>query len=160
MQELLHTLKYQHLSNLGRELGQYLANSYIDSPEYRYLETRSSRRFLLIPVPLHKKKQRKRGYNQARVIAEGIASVTGWKMAPEGMLIRIRNTKTQTGLTTEERMENVNGAFEWGSRESINSEIPVLIDDVFTTGATVFELAGMLMHETAKASVILTLAKA
>src|SRR5690554_3805490 len=58
LQELLHKLKYQHLSNLGMELGQYLGRSYLESPEYHYSDMDRTRGFLLIPVPLHKKKQR------------------------------------------------------------------------------------------------------
>ena len=160
LQQLLNKLKYQHLSNLGRELGQYLGNSYLESPEYHYSDMDRLRGFILIPVPLHKKKQRKRGYNQARVIAEGIASATGWKVVPEQMLIRSKNTKTQTGLTTKERSENVREVFEWGKIGLSNKEIPVLVDDVFTTGATAFELADMVMKKTDEKSIILTIAKA
>lgn len=160
LQSLLHTLKYHHLNHLGLELGQYLGESYIESPEYQYSEMKRERGFMLIPVPLHKKKQRVRGYNQARVIAEGISSVTGWNIVPEGMVIRSKNTPSQTGLTTEERSENVRGAFEWTMESVRIRETPVVIDDVFTTGATVFELTDSIRKVTGEKSVILTLARA
>lgn len=159
LQDLLHLLKYHHLGNLGRELGEYLGNSYRFSPEYSYIKTDRSRGFLLIPVPLHRRKKRQRGYNQARLIAEGVAAVTGWKLLPEDALVRNRNTKSQTGLTKEERSANVHAVFEW--TEPLHfKEVPVLVDDVFTTGATLFELAGMVYENCERSSIILTLARA
>lgn len=159
LQDLLHLLKYHHLGNLGKELGEYLGNSYRCSPEYTYMKTDRSRGFILIPVPLHRRKERQRGYNQARLIAEGVAAVTGWKLLPDDLLIRNRNTKSQTGLTKEERTANVHAVFEWKERVRMN-EIPVLIDDVFTTGATLYELADMVYRHCERSSILLTLARA
>jgi ComF family protein len=88
---------------------------------------------LLTPVPLHPAKQRARGYNQSSLLARELAKLLQWDVA-EG-LERVRPTRSQVGLSLDERRENVSGAFVWRSPEPPPPCV-VLVDDVCTTGAT------------------------
>jgi len=160
LQGLLHDLKYHHLKDVGIELGAHLGDKYLNAPERMEQLQKKGKEPLLIPVPLHKKKQRKRGYNQARVLATGISNRTGWPVIPEKSVIRVKNTKTQTGLTSSERQHNLDGAFRCLRPVDFDNNVPVLVDDVFTTGATTFELAKALKITAAQKAVILTVASA
>jgi len=160
LQGLLHDLKYHHLKDVGLELGTHLGDRYLNTPERVEELKRDGKEPLIIPVPLHKKKQRKRGYNQARVLATGISNRTGWPVIPEKSIIRVKNTKTQTGLTSSERQDNLDGAFRCLRPVDIDNNVPVLVDDVLTTGATTFELAKALKVTAAQKAVILTVASA
>jgi len=160
LQGLLHDLKYHHLKDVGLELGAHLGERYLNAPERMEQLQREGKEPLIIPVPLHKKKQRKRGYNQARVLAMGISNRTGWTVIPEKSVIRVKNTKTQTGLTSSERQHNLDGAFASLRKVDFNHYVPVLVDDVFTTGATTFELAKTLEISAEQKAVILTVASA
>jgi ComF family protein len=134
-QSVIHAVKYTGMPRLGRILGQTLASTHRDL----------SREFdLLIPVPLHRTRQAERGFNQAEVLAAGIADV--WPQAqilPHGVARRTRPTKTQTQLSIQERIENVRGAFSIREKHfaKITGKRVALIDDVLTTGATLASLA-------------------
>jgi len=92
---------------------------------------------VLIPVPLHRIKQRERGYNQSEFIARGIAAVINRPIMLNAVR-RSRQTKTQTSLNLEERRKNMEGAFELvgGSIKNLQGKRCLLVDDVITTGAT------------------------
>jgi len=160
LQGLLHGLKYHHLKDVGLEMGAHLGEKYLNSSKLMGELQIEEKEPLLVPVPLHKKKKRKRGYNQARVLANGISERTGWPVAAEKTVIRVKNTKTQTGLTSSERQDNLDGAFRCLYPVDFGKHIPVLVDDVFTTGATTFELAGVLNATSENKAVILTVASA
>lgn len=160
LQNLLHDLKYHHLKDVGLELGEQLGEQYLNTPEFMDELEKEGKEPLMIPVPLHKKKKRKRGYNQARVLADGISDRTGWPVAPEKSVVRIKNTKTQTGLSSSERQTNLDGAFLCSQPFDFDLYVPVLVDDVFTTGATTFELARVLNINNRQKAVILTVASA
>jgi len=160
LQDLLHDLKYHHLKEVGLEMGVHLAERYLNSPLLIDELRAEEREPLLIPVPLHRKKQRKRGYNQARVLANGISNRAGWPVVAEQSVVRVKNTITQTGLSSSERQNNLEGAFTLSQPINYDKQIPVLVDDVFTTGATTFELARVLNVTAARKAVILTVASA
>lgn len=160
LQGLLHGLKYHHLKDIGIELGAFLGEKYLNTHLYREQLMEGDREPIIVPVPLHKKRQRRRGYNQARVLATGISKQTGWSVVPEKSIIRIKNTKTQTGLTSSERQRNLEGAFEYRHSLDLDRYIPLLVDDVFTTGATTFELARAVKSTDSQKAVILTAASA
>ncbi len=160
LQNLLHDLKYHHLKDVGLEIGAHLGERYLKSSQLISELQNEGREPLLIPVPLHWKKQRKRGYNQARVLANGISNRTGWKVVREKTVIRVKNTRTQTGLSSIERQNNLDGAFKLHHSIEYDKQIPVLVDDVFTTGATTFELAGVLNATSVRKAVVLTVASA
>jgi len=97
---------------------------------------------IVIPVPLHRLRQRKRGYNQAEVFARGLLDGLGDSISCElrtDLLSRVKNTGTQTKLDRESRLENLSGAFAVNPKniEILKGKSVMLADDIFTTGATV-----------------------
>lgn len=127
-QPLLHLLKYKGHKKmgvfLGRMLGAALKNSTFAKTD------------LVIPVPLHPKKERKRGYNQSSLIARGVAEITGIPMH-EKILFRRENTSSQTRRNRYERWENMENVFGLCRDAEGYSDISfLLIDDVVTTGST------------------------
>jgi len=89
----------------------------------------------LVPVPLHSLKQREREFNQAEALARHLSAATAVPLNP-GLLRRLNPTMTQTRLTRQQRAENMRGAFAVRAGEKLHGEKIVLVDDVFTTGAT------------------------
>lgn len=160
LQDLLHELKYHFMRGVGIELGTLLGKDFLHLQSREELNKMEVLKPLIIPVPLHYKKRKKRGYNQARALAEGVKRSTGWNIIKKGTIQRTRKTKTQTGLTLEERSENLKGAFRISNPDSMKNCRCIIIDDVFTTGATTFELAKTLYEVNHTPSVILTVARA
>lgn len=158
LRDLLHKVKYGRRRDLGIDLGVELGGLMKRVSARLGFESRFEPVF--VPVPLHRARIRKRGYNQSRLIALGASEVTGWSVLPEGRLIRVRNTRSQTGLNLSERESNVQGAFDCRGLEFLPQELPVLIDDVYTTGATLAELSGVMLQAGADRVGIATLARA
>ena len=99
----------------------------------------------LVPVPLHARKQRERGYNQARLIAEKLAEVAGGVTVVAPILQRVVDTETQTAFDREERRRNLKNAFALAPGAALTRDLQhVLVDDVFTTGSTLNSCAGVL----------------
>jgi predicted amidophosphoribosyltransferase len=113
---------------------------------------------VVIPVPLHKDRLRERGFNQSLLLAREVARGPGLQVDYKS-LKRTRPTKPQADLKTEERRKNVRDAFEVKSPEGVRKKKVLLVDDVYTTGATVSECARVLKREKCKVFV-LTLARA
>ncbi len=109
----------------------------------------------LVPIPLAGRRRRVRGYNQAAVLAEALAARTGLPVAPE-LLARVRETATQTRLAAAERRANLAEAFV--ARRG--SATVILVDDVFTTGATLVSAAGALVDSGADQVLAVTFARA
>ena len=127
-QSLIHQLKYRGDKEIGFELGRILG---IKLKNYRKFDDID----VIIPVPLHKKKLRKRGYNQSDCIAEGLHSVIG-KPVDNDNLIRVIATNTQTNKTRFERFKNVSNIFDLKNPEILKNKHILLIDDIVTTGST------------------------
>ena len=157
LQQLLHNLKYNHLQIAGVELGSILGRHLLHRTDFNNFELKKP---ILVPVPLHKSKRRKLGYNQARSLAEGVSKITKWDLVDERAIIRVRKTKTQTGLNSEERVKNVKNVFSIVRPNELQNYQPIIVDDVFTTGATTYELAGQIYHATSDRVLIITVAKA
>ena len=104
--------------------------------------------FTLVPVPLHAQRARERGFNQAYILAELVCELPGWNGGLNTNLKRIRYTECQAGLNRERRLTNLDGAFAWVD-VSIPNKI-LLVDDVYTTGATMNECAKVLKKSGAK----------
>lgn len=135
-QKIIHGLKYRGYRSLGIQIGQ-LMSEFIPADFY-------SSETILIPIPLHPVKLRERGYNQSMLIARGIAAKTGMRIR-EDCLRRVRNTVTQTHLNAQERVENMKGAFAVSGKEVCKQfDSVLLVDDVFTTGATIGAAAAVL----------------
>jgi len=136
-QKIVHALKYQGNVSLGRELGRRMA-AHLPFDFDKYQPD------LFVPIPLHPIKLRERGYNQSDAIARGLAFRLGDALET-GLLRRIRNTVTQTQLSAEERQVNMQAAFKISRKKTINPhDTIVLVDDVFTTGATLGSAAQTL----------------
>jgi len=115
--------------------------------------------FVLVPIPLSKKKLRWRGYNQAEEIARELANFLKIPLISD-CLVKIKETKDQVELSEKERRENVKGAFFVKNREEIFGRNILLVDDVFTTGATMEEAARVLKEAGAEKIVGIVIAKA
>lgn len=113
---------------------------------------------IVISVPLHNDRQRKRGYNQAQLLAQQFAKLAGLE-AGDDILRRSRNTRPQFGLRKPERLENVQGAFVPGAKPA-NGRTIIIIDDVFTSGATMTECASSLIAAGARTVAGLAAARA
>ncbi|HUL44979.1 MAG TPA: ComF family protein [Bacteroidota bacterium] len=138
LQDVLHLLKYRGMRSLGARLGLEVGARIALHSGLRTADA-------LIPVPLHRRKQRERGYNQAELICRSVGKVTGIPIR-SSFIIRTKYTQSQTTLTLEERNQNVGDAFS--VRASARSEISgkrfILVDDVITTGSTILACAGVL----------------
>lgn len=128
VQHLIHELKYKDNPEAGVFLGQELGKTLKEAALFQGLD-------YLIPVPLHPKREKERGYNQSLMIAQGVSETMGVPIG-EGFLIRSVNTATQTHKSKEERWNNVKNIFELRHAEALKDKYVLLIDDVLTTGAT------------------------
>lgn len=113
----------------------------------------------VVPVPLHWKKEFKRGFNQSAVVASRMAGILKRKYMP-CILVKKKNTPSQTELSVEERKKNVKGAFRARKANLIKGGKFLLIDDVYTSGATAREAKKTLLAAGAEKVIIITLAKA
>jgi ComF family protein len=159
LQNLLHQLKYERLTTIGVDLGRKLGQRVVKHP--LLAELFEEQNVVILPVPLHFVKYRYRGFNQAFELAQGFQEV--WKDMPIcGIkdIVRTKNTLSQTGFSLEERLRNMQNAFKVRNKEVISGKIVVIIDDVFTTGATTFELAQSLQQAGSGPIVILSIAQA
>ena len=136
IQRVIHSLKYEERAKLGWELGHHLGNMF---PSFQVGDLD-----FLVPVPLHSVKKRERGYNQAKWIAKGLSSIWGIPV-DFSILKRKKYTETQTMLSSLERKENMDKAFEV-KRMTTGLNIGI-IDDVLTTGSTMSACAVMLKEK-------------
>jgi len=128
IQHLMHQFKYKGNKDVGIYLGKLIGYALLESNRFSTIEA-------LIPLPLHKLKEHKRGYNQAAVLCEGIATVLN-KPLLKDIVIRTEQTETQTKKARIQRWQNMEGKFELIKPEAIKGEHVLLVDDVVTTGAT------------------------
>ena len=149
---ILHLLKYGGYKELGEVMGRYMSAELSSGEFFDGVD-------MIIPVPLHRKKQKLRGYNQSEWIARGIASVTGIPLCAECM-IREKNTETQTRKSTFERWENVEGIFRLCDTVHFEGKHVLLVDDVLTTGATTVACASAFAGVSGIRISVLTLAVA
>ena len=138
VQHLIHQLKYKGNKESGVFLGQQIGLSIKEAPLFQGID-------YLIPVPLHPKREKKRGYNQSLMIAKGINEVTGIPIGDK-FLIRAVNTATQTKKSAEERFKNVKDIFEVRFANELENKHVLIIDDVLTTGSTLESCAHALEY--------------
>jgi ComF family protein len=132
-QHLMHELKYKGNRDLGLQLGRIMGESLMASGRFQV--------DALIPLPLFPARERRRGYNQATVLCEGIAESLRVPVL-KGAIIRSQHTDTQTRKGRIERWQNMEGKFIVSDPASIRDSNLLLVDDVITTGATL-EACGM-----------------
>lgn len=133
---VIHALKYHGNPDVGDWLGWFMAMKTILSPG---LPDDAA----IIPVPLHPKRLRERGYNQSERIARGFAGASGHRVET-GLLVRTRATATQTKLGEDERRENVRNVFRYAAEQPLDGQPVIIVDDVLTTGSTISECARTL----------------
>ena len=138
VQHLIHGLKYHHCRENGIFLGQEIGKSLLQAPDYQGIE-------YIVPIPLHPKKEKIRGYNQSHVIAEGISEIMNIPIA-ENCLVRRVFTDTQTKKSREDRWQNVKDIFEVKNPEKLKGKHVLLVDDVLTTGATLLSAGKSLLQ--------------
>ena len=125
IRQAIHALKYQGVRAMAPTLGQLLA---------QFLTQEGLDADLLVAVPLHPKRERRRGYNQSLLLAQATGKVIDRPVASQA-LVRVKDTPSQLTLLAEERRANVEGAFQ-AQREAVAGARILVIDDVCTTGAT------------------------
>ncbi|UFS72393.1 ComF family protein [Geomonas sp. RF6] len=151
VRDLVHRLKYDGKVHLALPLGLLMVHALEPlraqvGPE------------LIVPVPLHRRRLRQRGYNQSQLIAEEVGK--RWKVPVSvGNLRRVRWTEPQTSLPAAERKVNVRGAFEVRYAERLEGKRVLLVDDVLTTGSTVRACAAALKGARAASVCVATVAR-
>ncbi len=148
----IHLFKYRGKPGVGQALGKIMADFAGSAWD---MQTFSQ----IVPVPLHRKRLRERGFNQAVILARVIAKRFALPL-DFTTLRRTLSTVPQVGLRRQERSTNVHGAFEAISPERVAGRRVLLVDDVYTTGSTLTECASVLMKAGAEAVAVLTLARA
>ncbi len=156
VRQLIHLVKFKQRPNLARRLGQLLWSVYQHYWKFVPVD-------LILPVPLHPRKMRERGYNQSQLLIAGWPRIAETPLNIKNILKRRRYTVSQTGLTSRERRQNVRKAFEIVQTAKMPKLIEgrriLLVDDVYTTGWTVRACAETLLAAGAKRVDVLTLAR-
>ena len=157
---IIHRFKYAGKIQLARPFGVLLLNTYL-----RYWHPENVD--LIIPVPLHSKKFRRRGFNQAYLMVDSCKAIPSLdelnafsRHLDRDVIVRSRSTEPQTGLGRRQRLNNIKGAFSVRLPEAVRGRNVLVVDDVYTTGATVDECARSLLNAGAVQVDVLTLARA
>ena len=149
---ILHQLKYGGRKDLGETMWRFMAVELTVSGFFHSVD-------VIVPIPLHPRKQRMRGYNQSECIAKGVAAVTGIPLDAASVMRR-KHTETQTSKSAYERWENVDGIFHLRHPERFVGKHILLVDDVLTTGATTTACADVFRDVEGVRISVLTLAVA
>ncbi|MBN7802357.1 ComF family protein [Algoriphagus aestuariicola] len=140
-QKLLHQLKYRNMPEIGVEMGRLFGLSLVN-------ERLQSEWDVIVPVPLHPMKQKRRGYNQSEEFGKGLSKSMNIRL--ENLLERRKFTETQTKKTRLQRLENVEEVFDLRNGGNVQGLRILLVDDVITTGATLCACANVLLDCGAK----------
>ncbi len=136
-QHLLHSLKYKGRGDVGEFMGVEMGHDLTSDPDFASID-------IIVPVPLHPAKLRKRGYNQSEMIANGLA-LSMHKPVNTTVLRRNRFTETQTRKSRIDRWNNVSNVFTAEHDSTIDGRHVLIVDDVLTTGATIEGCANALI---------------
>ncbi len=151
IQQAIHLFKFNKRPSFSHTLIQLILDNIprdLNLTDYDYV----------LPVPIHKKRLRERGFNQSTLLAKGIAKVVGLRVI-EDVLIREKNTSPQSSLDREARQTNIKGAFNLLDADKIRDKHILVFDDVFTTGATIREVVNVLWDADPIEIDVLTLAR-
>ena len=151
-QKMLHQFKYKNYPEIGEIIGKWFG--------YELLKANINKETdIIIPVPLHPRKQRKRGYNQSHYFAKGISEALNIP-TDFNSLIRTQYQKSQTHKTKEQRWKSVENAFKVIDPKKVENKRVLLVDDVITTGATLEACGFQLLNSGAAGLGIATMALA
>jgi len=155
VKKLIYNFKYKpYLSDLKKSLVELFYESLIQNEifqkAYEHLP-------ILVPIPLHQERLKKRGYNHAQLLAEGLSKELNLKLVE--VLQRMKATKSQFGLKLNDRKQNLKNAFALNAQYKIRNANVFLVDDILTTGSTLLEAARILKKNGAKKVWGLTLAR-
>lgn len=153
LQSAIHALKYEGREEVAPSLARYLRAVVQEEPWPEILTSLDG----IVPVPLHDERKKERGFNQAALLADGVASAAAVPVLEEAVL-RVGATNSQVGLSSVERAENVKGKF-LAAPEQVQGKALLLVDDVYTTGATMRECAAAMRMAGAGAVFGLALAR-
>jgi ComF family protein len=151
LRTLIHELKFRG----RRRVADHLADALLADPALDRLLGGAD---VLVPVPLHPRRRRERGFNQAELLARALARRGGPACVPEA-LVRRKETAPQSGLSAAARRRNVAGAFAVRRRAAVAGRIVVLVDDVFTTGAPAAACTRALLKAGAREVRLVTVAR-
>lgn len=152
LKRAIAALKYESHPYLAQTLGQWMGQSWLqhDFPS----------NLLVVPIPMHREKLQQRGFNQAELLAEGFCQITRFSLERQALL-RIRSTEAQFGLSAEQRAKNLAGAMQVSPLWKGPQGRPILLlDDIYTTGATVNAATQALQQRSLKVYGVIALAKA
>lgn len=138
MQRLMHQLKYRGNKELGLQLGRLMGISIRESGRFNDIDA-------LVPLPLFPSKEKRRGYNQATVLCNGMAEILCLPVL-NNTIIRPRHTESQTKKGRIDRWKNIEGKFELVNNALIQNKHLLLVDDVVTTGATLESCGNVLLN--------------
>ena len=151
LQNAIHLFKFEKRMSLRKPLSQLIVDNIpndLNIADYDYV----------LPVPIHKKRLRERGFNQSMLLLQGIAKVKGINIL-SNIIVRSKNTSPQSSLDREARQTNIIGAFDLKNKDTIRSKKILVFDDVYTTGATIREVVNVLWDADPIEIDVLTLAR-
>lgn len=137
IQNLIHEFKYKGNHKIGTYLGNIIGKSIKESHRFKDIS-------MIIPLPLHFEKEKRRGFNQAKVLCDGISEITGHPVATNHV-VRIKDTESQTKKKRIQRWENVDKIFRVLYPEGLEGKHVLLVDDVITTGSTLEACASEIL---------------
>lgn len=137
LQNVIHQFKYQNRADIARFMGKQMGLLLAESPVFTHVDA-------LVPVPLHYTKEKKRGYNQAKLLCEGMAEVLQLPVYSR-LLKRTYSTESQTHKSRVDRWQNVKTAFVAEKPQTVAGQHVLIVDDVVTTGATLEACAQCLL---------------
>lgn len=151
LRQAIHLFKFERQISLGKPLSRLIVDNMpkdINITDYDYV----------LPVPIHKKRLRERGFNQSILLSQGIKRATGISVNTD-IIVRCKDTSPQSSLDRESRQTNIIGAFELKNADAIRSKHILVFDDVYTTGATIREVVNVLWDADPIEIDVLTLAR-
>lgn len=148
IKKLIKDLKYNNAKYTSISLGKFMADHYAKTKLFADL---------IIPVPLCSKRFKERGYNQSKLLADILGTHINVPVV-DNVLIRVKETPTQTKLNFVSRRQNMTNAFEIVNKNEVKDKVVLLVDDIYTTGATAYECAKTLKSAGAKSVYVITVA--